>query len=119
MKFSLVATIVAAMSSVDAFVPATPSRQAFALDASAAPVDDPELADAIAEVRAAASAFSDETAHFANVWIDRVLAGDQDGVPSGLLEECLIDDGGEKCQAFEQALKRLDSMVGVGAGEQY
>jgi hypothetical protein len=119
MKITFLAAIVAAVSSVDAFVSVVPSRQAVAsLKAFAAPVDDPELAAAIAEVRAAASAFSDGTEHFANLWIDRVLAGEQEGVASGLLEECLLDDG-EKCQTFEQALRKLDSLLGVGAGEQY
>ena len=81
--------------------------------------DDPELASAVAKVREAASAFSDETAHFANVWIEKMLAGQQEGMASGLLEECLIDDDDEKCQNFETALKELDSLLGVGAGEQF
>jgi hypothetical protein len=37
---------------------------------------------------------------------------------AGLLDECVIDNG-EKCQRFEEALKKLDSLLGVGAGEQY
>eukprot|EP00980_Cylindrotheca_fusiformis_P016490 scaffold4914_cov108-Cylindrotheca_fusiformis.AAC.2 len=112
----------AMVSSAGAFVPhpnIMPSHKAVAMKVSVTPVDGSELAAAISDVRAAASAFSDETEHFANVWIERVLAGEQEGMPSGLLEECLMDDGGEKCQRFEQALKRLDAMVGVGVGEQY
>jgi hypothetical protein len=120
MKITFLAAILAAISLVDAFVSVVPSRQSVAsLKAFAAPVDDPELTAAIAEVRAAASAFNDGTEHFANFWIDRVLAGEQEGVASGLLEECLLDDGVEKCQTFEQALQKLNSLLGVGAGEQY
>lgn len=40
----------------------------------------------------------------------------------GILDECIIDfesDSGEKCDAFEAALKRLDSILGVGANEQF
>ena len=80
---------------------------------------DPELQEAIAEVREAAKAFGDETSHFANTWIDKMLEGKTDSMASGLLEECLIDDDGEACRRFETALKKLDSLLGVGATEQF
>ena len=80
---------------------------------------DPELQAAITEVREAAKAFGDETAHFANTWIDKMLDGNVDGMASGLLEECLIDDDGEACMRFENALKKLDDLLGVGAKEQF
>jgi hypothetical protein len=38
--------------------------------------DDPELAAAIVDVREAARSFSEETAHFANAWIEKMLAGE-------------------------------------------
>lgn len=80
----------------------------------------PELEAAITEVRECAASFSDETAHFANVWIDKMLEGKQDGMAAGLLDECLIEgDNAEKCANYEAALKKLDSLLGVGAGEQY
>eukprot|EP00578_Thalassiosira_sp_NH16_P001350 CAMPEP_0181134706 /NCGR_PEP_ID=MMETSP1071-20121207/32234_1 /TAXON_ID=35127 /ORGANISM="Thalassiosira sp., Strain NH16" /LENGTH=108 /DNA_ID=CAMNT_0023221249 /DNA_START=162 /DNA_END=488 /DNA_ORIENTATION=+ len=79
----------------------------------------PELEAAIADVRDAASAFGDETAHFANVWIDRKIEGNQEGTAAGLLEECLLDDDEGKCDRFSKALAKLDGLLGVGAGEQY
>jgi len=92
----------------------------------AAPNDrvDDELSDAIAGVKAAAREFGGGAERFASAWIDRALMAkkDDDGaaeLPSGLLEECVIDDGEERCQRFERALKRLDALLGVGAGEQY
>ena len=119
MKFSPFAVFLASVATVNAFAPAsTIMKQTTALFVSSASTNDPELADAIADVRAAAKAFSDETEHFANMWIDRMLSGEQEGVAAGLLEECVIDDG-ENCQRFEEALKRLDSLLGVGAGEQF
>ena len=79
----------------------------------------PELEKAIAEVRECASAFGEETAHFANVWIDKMLEGKQEGMAAGLLDECLIDDDADKCAKYDAALKKLDSLLGVGAGEQF
>eukprot|EP00546_Thalassionema_frauenfeldii_P018210 CAMPEP_0178907426 /NCGR_PEP_ID=MMETSP0786-20121207/7366_1 /TAXON_ID=186022 /ORGANISM="Thalassionema frauenfeldii, Strain CCMP 1798" /LENGTH=94 /DNA_ID=CAMNT_0020579227 /DNA_START=188 /DNA_END=472 /DNA_ORIENTATION=- len=81
--------------------------------------EDSEMQAAIAEVREAASAFSDETSHFANVWIEKMLDGTQEGTAAGLLEECVLDDNSEKCLRFEKALSKLDSLIGVGANEQY
>ena len=78
-----------------------------------------ELDAAIAEVRECAAAFGDETAHFANVWIDKMLEGNQEGMAAGLLDECLINDDSDKCARYDKALKNLDSLVGVGAGEQF
>ena len=119
MKFSTVKLLLASIATVNAFAPAPSVTQiTTSLREASAPPNDPELADAIADVRAAAKDFSDETEHFANMWIDRMLSGEQEGVAAGLLEECVIDDG-EKCQRFEQALKRLDTLLGVGASEQY
>ncbi|CAJ1965918.1 unnamed protein product [Cylindrotheca closterium] len=120
MKFSTIIALIASSAAVDAFAPTASyiqiSRTSLAVAQS--PPSDPELADAIADVRAAAKDFGDETEHFANVWIDRVLSGEHEGVEAGLLDECVIDDS-DKCQRFEQALKRLDALLGVGAGEQY
>ncbi|GFH60125.1 hypothetical protein CTEN210_16601 [Chaetoceros tenuissimus] len=81
-----------------------------------------EMQEAIADVRAAASAFGDETEAFANKWIDNMLSGQGKNSALGILDECIIDfesDSGEKCDAFEAALKRLDSILGVGANEQF
>ena len=119
MKLYTVTLLLASIASANAFAPrltVTPIESSLSFASS--PPNDPELADAIADVRAAAKAFGDETEHFANMWIDRMLSGEQEGVAAGLLEECVIDDG-EKCQRFEQALKRLDALLGVGASEQY
>lgn len=80
------------------------------------------MQEAIADVRAAASAFGDETEAFANKWIDNMLSGQGKNSALGILDECIIDfesDSGEKCDAFEAALKRLDSILGVGANEQF
>eukprot|EP00554_Chaetoceros_debilis_P011952 CAMPEP_0194116454 /NCGR_PEP_ID=MMETSP0150-20130528/27085_1 /TAXON_ID=122233 /ORGANISM="Chaetoceros debilis, Strain MM31A-1" /LENGTH=131 /DNA_ID=CAMNT_0038807163 /DNA_START=43 /DNA_END=438 /DNA_ORIENTATION=- len=108
-----------------AFAPSLPSSlpQHVTLVLSATvDAESPELQQAIADVREAASAFGDDTAAFANKWIDNILSsteGKQSAV--GLLDECLIgdDDSGAKCDAFEDALKKLDSLIGVGATEQY
>ena len=53
------------------------------------------------------------------VWIERTLEGNQEGAAAGLLEECVLDDDEGKCERFDTALKKLDSLLGVGAGEQY
>ncbi|KAL7487349.1 hypothetical protein ACHAW6_012948 [Cyclotella cf. meneghiniana] len=79
----------------------------------------PEVEAAIAEVREAASAFGEETAGFANRWIDRMLAGNMEGTAAGLLEECVLDDDEGNCEKFSNALEKLDKLLGVGAGEQY
>mmetsp|Transcript_2591 Transcript_2591/g.5550 ORF Transcript_2591/g.5550 Transcript_2591/m.5550 type:complete len:121 (-) Transcript_2591:976-1338(-) len=79
----------------------------------------PELEAAIDEVREAASSFGEQTAHFANVWIDNTLAGKMEGTAAGLLDECVLDDDEGKCEKFSNALTKLDSLLGVGAGEQY
>ena len=52
-------------------------------------------------------------------WIDSKLAGKQDGTAAGILEECILDDDGGKCERFTAALEKLDEMLGVGASEQY
>lgn len=118
MKLSTVTLFLASIAAVNAFAPTSTVMPKATLLNAAPSADDPELAAAIADVRAAAKAFSDETEHFANTWIDRMLNGEQEGVAAGLLEECVIDDG-EKCQRFEEALKRLDALLGVGVGEQF
>jgi hypothetical protein len=94
-------------------------HRATALFGSSINVDDPELKAAIAQVRKCASSFSKETEHFANVWIDNILAGTNEKTPAGLLDECILDDDACNCEAFDAALKKLDSLVGVGANEQF
>mmetsp|Transcript_1043 Transcript_1043/g.2167 ORF Transcript_1043/g.2167 Transcript_1043/m.2167 type:complete len:127 (-) Transcript_1043:44-424(-) len=119
-------TLFASSSSSAAFVApsaTTPRPPAFfRLDMAAASEPSPELQAAIDDVRSCAAAFSEETAHFANVWIDKMLEGTQDGMAAGLLDECVLGDGDEaeeKCAKYEAALKKLDGLLGVGAGEQY
>ena len=111
-----IALLAAASSSASAFVvPHTGTRtRLFAVVEQS-----PELDAAIAEVRECAAAFGEETAHFANVWIDKMLEGEQEGMAAGLLEECVIDDDADKCAKFDAALKKLDSLMGVGAAEQF
>lgn len=53
------------------------------------------------------------------VWIDNTLAGKMEGTAAGLLDECVLDDDEGKCEKFSNALTKLDSLLGVGAGEQY
>ncbi|KAL7534549.1 hypothetical protein ACHAWF_004868 [Thalassiosira exigua] len=118
---SIISLVAAALSfsSAVAFVPqaAAPSMRVGPLMAKL--VMTPELEAAIADVREAASAFSEETAHFANVWIDRTIEGNKEGTAAGLLEECLLDDDEGKCERFSNALTKLDGLLGVGAGEQF
>ena len=52
-------------------------------------------------------------------WVDRMLEGNVEGTAAGLLEECVLDDEGGKCEKFSNALEKLDKLLGVGAGEQY
>ena len=78
----------------------------------------PELEAAIADVRECASAFGDDTAHFANVWIDKMIEGNMEGTAAGLLDECVLDDS-DNCEKFSKALSKLDGLLGVVAGEQY
>lgn len=112
-------------TSCTAFAPSLPSslprHTAFVLSATAN-MESPELKQAIADVREAASAFGDDTAAFANKWIDNMLSSSEEKQSAvGLLDECIIgdDDSGAKCDAFEEALKKLDSLIGVGASEQF
>mmetsp|Transcript_17261 Transcript_17261/g.24430 ORF Transcript_17261/g.24430 Transcript_17261/m.24430 type:complete len:124 (-) Transcript_17261:301-672(-) len=77
-----------------------------------------ELEAAIADVRACAAEFSDETAHFANIWIDKMIEGNMEGTAAGLLDECVLDDS-DRCENFSKALSKLDGLLGVVAGEQY
>ena len=51
--------------------------------------------------------------------IDKMLEGKQEGMAAGLLDECLINDAADKCAKYDTALKKLDSLLGVGAGEQF
>lgn len=48
-----------------------------------------------------------------------MLEGSVEGTAAGLLEECVLDDEGGKCEKFSNALEKLDKLLGVGAGEQY
>ena len=121
MKTAFIATILAALSSAgNAFVvPGVPTgRQTIALGA-VPNANDPEMVAAIAELRAAASDFSDETAHFANVWVEKMLAGEQEGMAAGLLDECLVDDDSAKCQRFQKALEKMDHLLGIVVEESY
>ncbi|KAL7530798.1 hypothetical protein ACHAXR_003676 [Thalassiosira sp. AJA248-18] len=116
---SLVA-VALSVSSASAFVPQAAAPTMRARPLLMAKMDmTPELESAIADVREAAAAFSEETAHFANVWIDRMVEGKQEGAAAGLLEECLLDDDEGKCDRFSAALSKLDGLLGVGAGEQF
>jgi hypothetical protein len=54
-----------------------------------------------------------------SVWIDRTISGNQEGTAAGLLEECILDDDEGKCERFDNALQKLDGLLGVGAGEQF
>mmetsp|Transcript_5679 Transcript_5679/g.8334 ORF Transcript_5679/g.8334 Transcript_5679/m.8334 type:complete len:124 (+) Transcript_5679:71-442(+) len=104
-----------------AFVPASPyvATPLRTSSLSMAELDmTPELEAAIAEVRECASAFGEDTARFANVWIDKMIEGNMDGTAAGLLDECVLDDS-DKCENFSKALSKLDGLLGVVAGEQY
>ena len=114
---STIIALFAAASSASAFV--VPHAGSTARTRLFAGEQSPELDAAIAEVRECAAAFGDETAHFANVWIDKMLEGKQEGMAAGLLDECLINDAADKCAKYDTALKKLDSLLGVGAGEQF
>lgn len=109
----------AAASSASAFIVPQTTASSVATRTRLFAEQSPELDAAIAEVRECASAFGEETAHFANVWIDKMLEGKQEGMAAGLLDECLIDDDADKCAKYDAALKKLDSLLGVGAGEQF
>lgn len=114
--FALVGVMAA--SSAFVVVPTSFKMSSRTMTLFATPQQTPELEEAIAEVRFCAEQFSPETAHFANVWINNMLAGTQQGMVAGLLEECLLEDS-QLCQRYEAALKRVDSLIGVGANEQY
>ncbi|KAK1736086.1 hypothetical protein QTG54_013222 [Skeletonema marinoi] len=104
-----------------AFVPASPyvATPLRTSSLSMAELDmTPELEAAVVEVRECASAFGEDTAHFANVWIDKMIEGNMDGTAAGLLDECVLDDS-DKCENFSKALSKLDGLLGVVAGEQY
>lgn len=118
-SFSLV-SFLALVWGTSAFVPALSPAAALRNSAlySLPNPEDPVLQAAIAEVRAAASEFSDETVHFANRWVDNMLEGKMNGLAAGLLDECVLDDS-EKCQRYSKALTELDLLLGVGATEQY
>mmetsp|Transcript_16101 Transcript_16101/g.23694 ORF Transcript_16101/g.23694 Transcript_16101/m.23694 type:complete len:121 (-) Transcript_16101:519-881(-) len=115
---ALIVTILSLATYGSAFAPA-PVFRPKTTTLAAVNGDNPEVVAAVAEVREAAGAFGDETAHFANVWIDKMLEGKQEGAAAGLLDECVLDDNSDNCQRFEKALSKLDSLIGVGAGEQY
>ena len=57
--------------------------------------------------------------HAREVWIDRTIEGTSETTAAGLLDECVLDDDEGKCGRFESALAKLDSLLGVSAGEQY
>ena len=109
------------VTSTFAFVPTFPvfSRVYLSAVNGDAPEQTSELIAAIDDVRSCAAAFSPETARFANSWIDKTLAGKQEGMAVGLLDECLLDDNADLCDRFEESLKRLDILLGVGSKEQF
>ena len=109
---------VLSLTSGAAFVQAPAFRTRTFVSASAVNVQDPTLQATIAEVREAASAFGDETVHFANVWIDHMLEGKIEGMAAGLLDECVLDDS-DKCRRYSDALTKLDELLGVGTKEQF
>lgn len=124
--FCLVLLAATSIPNSDAFTlptvvqrPSTRVTTQLFLSGSAIDRDDPEVKAAIEQVRKCAANFSDETAHFASVWIENVLSGNQDASPAGLLEECLLDDEACNCKEFDAALKKLSSMIGVSSNEQY
>lgn len=47
-----------------------------------------------------------------------MLEGNMEGQAAGLLDECVLDDN-DSCENFSKALKKLDDLLGVGAGEQF
>ena len=116
---STIIALLSAASSASAFIVPQTTASSVATRTRLFAERSPELDAAIAEVRECASAFGEETAHFANVWIDKMLEGKQEGMAAGLLDECLIDDDADKCAKYDAALKKLDSLLGVGAGEQF
>ncbi|KAL3769220.1 hypothetical protein ACHAW5_001952 [Stephanodiscus triporus] len=132
----LVVAIALSTSSAGAFVlpraaaAASAARGASSpLPMSKGPAITPEIEAAIADLRAAAAEFGEETAYFANgtfgfvdvisTWINKTIEGTGATTAAGLLDECLLDDDEGKCERFENALTKLDSLLGVGAAEQY
>mmetsp|Transcript_34323 Transcript_34323/g.58252 ORF Transcript_34323/g.58252 Transcript_34323/m.58252 type:complete len:121 (-) Transcript_34323:306-668(-) len=113
------AAVALSLSSAVAFVPQTASPCVRGRPLMAKLEMTPEIESAISDVRAAAKEFGEETAHFANVWIDRTIEGNKEGTAAGLLEECILDDDEGKCERFSNALAKLDALLGVGAGEQF
>jgi len=111
--------LLAAVSSASAFLVPQTASLAYEARTRLFAEQSPEIDAAIAEVRECAAAFGEKTAHFANVWIDKMLEGRQEGMAAGLLDECLINDDADKCAKYDAALKKLDSLLGVGAGEQF
>lgn len=83
---------------------------------------DPKIQAALADVREAAAEFGPDVAAFADKYLNEKL---WDGKTNaiGLLDECLIDwddeQPGQKCQKFEEALLRLDQLLGVVSKDQY
>ena len=68
---------------------------------------DPALDAAAARVVKAAGAFGDDSAAFATKWTQKILAGETP-LEMGLLEECLVDEGQDKCVELEEAIKGLE-----------
>jgi len=97
------------------------SRSSIASSPPAGSENDPALQAALAEVREAAASFSPETSAFADEWLNSKL-WDGKSTAVGLLDECLIDwdaeNPAEKCERFENALMKLDEIIG-SPKEQY
>lgn len=72
---------------------------------------DPALDAAAARVVKAAGAFGDDSAAFATKWTQKILAGETP-LEMGLLEECLVDEGQDKCMELEEAIKEMQRMMG-------
>jgi hypothetical protein len=83
---------------------------------------DPRIQAALSDVRDAAAEFGPDVAAFADKYLNEKLWDGQSNA-IGLLDECLIDwdeeHPGEKCQKFENALLKLDQILGVVSKDQY
>lgn len=62
------------------------------------------------DIIAAAAAFGPEKESFAKLWVDKALAGESPEV--GVIDECLIDDDSDQCQALEEAMRNFNRALG-------
>jgi len=91
------------------------SRESGAVGAS--PQQYADLEAAAATAREAAAAFGEETSHFMDCWLDKVLGGESGSaeMPLHIIDECLVDDS-ERCQALEDAIKQVRNAAGNWTG---